>query len=101
MGNIIGSLKKGLVIEDVAHTEFELREATVEDMLDAEQEASVATPLNFNAQMMVRQIVKISTKDGKSFTGPFTIGMIKKLSPADFRTLRTKQGELDKLGEAE
>lgn len=101
MGNVTGSLKKGLVIEGVAHTEFEMREATVEDMLDAEQEASVATPLNFNAQMMVRQLVKVSTKDGKAFAGPFTLGMIKKLSPTDFRVLRDKQGELDKLGEAD
>lgn len=101
MGATKGSLNKGLLIEGVAHTEFEMREATVEDMLDAEQEAGVHTPLNFNAQMMVRQLVKVGTKDGKaSFAGPFTIGMIRKLSPVDFRVLRNKQAELDKLGEA-
>lgn len=101
MGTVQGSMKHGLVIDGVAHSEFELRESTVEDMLDAELESGVHTPLNFNAQMLLRQLTKVSNKDSTAvFTGPFTIGMIRRLKPVDFRMLRAKQQEIDALGEA-
>lgn len=96
MQTIKGTFTHGLKVDESMQKEYELREATVEDMLDAEMEAGVDTPLNFSAQMLVRQLVSIGT-----FNGPFTIGMIKKLKPMDFRKLRTTQMELDALGEAE
>lgn len=95
-GCVEGSLKHGLSIEGVLHKDFVLREATVEDMLDAEHEADVIKPLNFNAQMMARQLVSVG-----SFKGPFTINMIRRLKPTDWRILRAAQSEVDALGEEE
>lgn len=96
MRTVKGKLPRGMVIEGATHAEFELREPTVEDLLDAELEADVTKPLNFNAQLMVRQLVRVG-----ACTGPFTLGMIKRLHPADYRALRAAQMELDALGEAE
>ena len=91
-----GTLVAGIVIGGQSAKNFELREYTVEDMLDAESEASVMQPLNFNAQLMVRQLVRLG-----DFTGPFTLGMVKRLKPIDWRVLRAAQTELESLGEAE
>lgn len=95
------TLKHGFQIDGVAYVKFDMREATVDDMLEAEMEAGVHTPLNFNTQMLSRQITKITSASGKDvFEGPVTVGMIRKLKPADFRVLRAKQMEIDALGEA-
>lgn len=96
MNTVKGALPHGLVIDGVTHREFVLREASVGDMLDAENDADVTRPLAFNGQMMLRQIVSIG-----SFNGPFTVGMLRGLKPADYRALRAKQMELDAMGEAE
>lgn len=106
MQNVIGKFKHGLKIGGVAHTGFEMREADVEDMMEAEMEAArvgggAHTPILFNAHMMLRQLVKVTTADGAEFAGPFTTNMLKKLKPVDYRALREKQAELDELGEAE
>lgn len=95
-GRVFGSLKHGLSVSGVIHKDFELREALVDDILDAEIEVDVAKPLNFNAQMMVRQLIKVGT-----FDGPFTVGMIRRLKPLDWRILRAAQTEIDDRGEAE
>jgi len=91
-----GTLRHGLEIAGKLAREFELREYTVEDLLDAETEASVMQPLGFNAQLMVRQLVRVG-----DFKGPFTLNMIKRLKAADWRQLRAAQQELEALGEAE
>lgn len=101
-----GKLPRGMKIGEKVYTAFEMREVDVEDMMCAELEAAnmgggVDTPIIFNGQMMLRQLVKVTTVDGDEFTGPFTINMLSKLKPADYRALRTKQAEIDKLGEAE
>ena len=95
-GVIFGSLKIGFSISGVLHKDFSLREAIVDDLLSAEDEADVMKPLSFNAQLMVRQLVKVGT-----FEGPFTEGMIRRLKPADWRILRAAQTEIDNVGEAE
>jgi phage FluMu protein gp41 len=95
-GCVSGPLKHGLTIKGVVHKEFTLREASVDDMLDAEMEVDVTKPLNFNAQMMIRQLVKVG-----SFEGPFTMNMVRQLKPADWRVLRQAQTEVDSLGEGE
>lgn len=105
MQTISGKFKHGLKIGEVVHTAFEMREADVEDMMEAEMEAArvgggAHTPILFNAQMMLRQLVKVTAPDGAEFAGPFTTNMLKRLKPADYRALREKQGELDELGEA-
>ena len=81
-GLVIGPLKYGFSIDGVLYKDFELREATVDDLLDAEMEADITRPLNFSAQLMVRQLVKV----GK---------------PADWRILRAAQSEVDDMGEVE
>lgn len=106
MQKVTGQFKRGLKIGEVTHTGFEMREADVEDMMEAEMEASrvgggAHTPILFNAQMMLRQLVKVTAAGGAEFAGPFTTNMLKKLKPADYRALREKQAELDELGEAE
>lgn len=95
MKTVKGALPNGLVIDGVTHREFVMREASVGDMLDAESDADVTRPLSFNGQMMLRQLVSIGT-----FNGPFTLGMLRGLKPADYRALRDKQMELDEMGEA-
>lgn len=106
MQNVTGKFKHGMKIGEVLHTDFEMREADTEDMMEAEMEAArvgggAHTPIIFNAQMMLRQLVKVTTADGAEFAGPFTTNMLKKLKTADYRALRAKQAELDELGEAE
>lgn len=95
-GCIVGPLKVGLDIAGVIHKEFVMRGALVEDMIEAEKEASVDTPIGFNAQMMTRQLVRVGT-----FDGPITVGMLGRLKPIDWRILRAAQNEADALGEDE
>lgn len=95
MKTVKGTLPHGLQIDGTLHTEFEMREASVGDMFDAEGDADVTRPLAFNGQMMLRQLVRIGT-----FTGPFTVGMLRRLKTADYRALRAKQMELDSEGES-
>ncbi|RJX32338.1 MAG: hypothetical protein C4516_04365 [Oxalobacter sp.] len=92
-----GRLKHGMKIGEVVHKEFEMREMTVEDMLDAEAATSTSNPLNYATELITRQLVRVG-----DFTGPFTMGMMKKnLKPTDWRLLREAQMELDALGEAD
>lgn len=95
-GALTGTLKHGFVISGTAHTKFEMREALVDDLLDAESEADVMKPLAFNAQLMLRQLVRVGT-----FEGPFTLNMLGKLKPVDWRMMRAAQAELDNMGEDE
>jgi phage FluMu protein gp41 len=100
--SVKGTLKHGFTIGGIAYTWFEMREPTTAELLDAEQGAPASQPLNFNAHLMALQLVEVSTADGgRKFTGPFTIGMIRNLKPADFWALRRAQQELDDLGERE
>lgn len=91
-----GTLKKGIKIGSEQHKSFVMREINTGDLLDAEREATTDTALNYNAAVLVRQLVKIG-----SFEGPFTIGMIRALPPGDFNTLREAQAELSIAGEVE
>lgn len=101
-----GKFVRKLTIAGTAYTGFEMREATLEDMTLAEIEASkfgggVHTPIMFNTQMLLLQLTKLTTDDGKEFTGALTFNMVKDIAPANYRALRDKQAELDALGEAE
>jgi len=105
MQTLTGKFVRGMVIGGVTYTGFEIRESDTEDMMEAELEATkqgggVETPIIFNAQMMLRQLTKVTSDDGQEFAGPFTTNMLKKLKPIDYRALRNKQVELDALGEA-
>lgn len=95
-GRISGPLRHGFEIAGVKHKDFEMREATVDDLLDSELEADVTNPLNFSAQLLVRQLVRVG-----SYNGPFTLTMIRRLKPVDWRLLRAAQAEVDDQGEDE
>ena len=106
MENVIGKFKVGLKIADKIYTGFEMREADTEDMLEAEMECArvgggTHTPILFNGQLMLRQLVKVTADDGSEFAGPFTPNMLKRLKTSNYRAMREKQAELDELGEAE
>ena len=95
-GCISGPLKVGIKIEGNLHKTFEMREALLDDLLDAENEVDVTKPLNFNAELVARQLIKVG-----SYEGPFTVGMLRgRMKPADWRILRAAQTELDLMGEA-
>ncbi|TCS35798.1 phage FluMu protein gp41 [Paucimonas lemoignei] len=95
MPNFVGKFKKGMKIGKEVHMDYELREMTTEDMLEAEVEAPLSTPMNYKAAVAARQLVRVG-----SYEGPFTTGMVRKLHPVDFNEL-TMVGldEVAKLGE--
>lgn len=94
-GRVTGPLKRGIEIAGVVHKDFEMREATVEDLLQAEQETSVANVLGFNAALIAILLVRLGT-----FDGTITAQMLGRMKQADWRILRAAQTELDDLGEA-
>lgn len=96
-----GQFKHGLLINAVLYTHFTLREADVGDMINAEQDAGSVNPVAFNAAMMAHQLTEVKTSDGKTYSGPFTLGMLKPLKQTDFAALRNTMMELEKLGESE
>lgn len=94
-GKVTGPLPVGMKVEGVVHNNFVMRDAEVGDLLDAELEADAFKPLTFSAHLLALQLVSVGT-----YTGPFTVGMLRRLKQADWRILRAAQGELDKAGEA-
>lgn len=101
----IRAFSKPIKVAEVNYTHFEMREATVNDMFEAEMELArigggAHTPLMFNGEMMVRQLVSVSNDTGGNFAGPFTMNMLRAWGPRNYRALRAQQVELDLLGEA-
>lgn len=93
-GKAVGKLVRGMGVPGGVAKDFAMREYTVADLLAAEAEASAMTPIAFNANLMALQLERVG-----SFTGPFTLNMIKALKPADWQVLRAAQQELERLGE--
>lgn len=97
---VVGTLPAGLSIGGVIYTGYEMREALLADMIDAELESGgPGNAIHYNAQLAVRQLTKVSSADGQEYKGPFVVTMIKKRG--DFLALRKSQMELDVLGNAE
>lgn len=95
-----GSFTHGLAIAGVIYTGFELREAFLADMIEAELESGGAgNSIHYNAQLAVRQLTKVTSADGQEFKGPFVVAMLKKRG--DFLALRRVQMDLDDLGNVE
>ena len=95
-----GALPHGLHIAGVIYTGFELREALLADMIEAELESGgPGNAIHYNAQLAVRQLTKLTSADGQEFKGPFVVAMIKKRG--DFLALRRAQMDLDELGNVE
>lgn len=94
-------LKKGLRIGEEVHTEAEIREATVGDMIEAAEESErvvntldgfqlLASPTLVGINVLRRQIVKIG-----GHPGPLTLGEIKKLDPLDLNLLQMEAQRLE------
>jgi len=91
-------------IAGVSYTHFVMREPTIQDMFDAEEELAqygkgTDTPIAFNAEMMIRQITRVSNAEGGAFDGPFTLNMLKSWGTKNWRALRNHQIKVDLLGE--
>lgn len=93
-GVATGRLVLGLEIQGTVHKDFEMRAYTVGDLIDAEAEAMVAQVITFNAFLMTQQLVRVGT-----FTGPFSLNMLRRVKPQDWRILRGAQQELEAMGE--
>lgn len=95
-----GKLPQGLIIEGTTYRHFEMREALLADMIEAEVDAGgMEHSLHYNAQLIARQLVRVHDDTGAEYTGPFVVSMIKKRG--DFIALREAQLKLDELGNAE
>jgi phage FluMu protein gp41 len=103
MSNVkTANLVRGFKIGEFFYTQASLREATTADVLDAEDHANPADkPLNYSAALLARQLVLVETADGKKFSGPFSVGMIRNLARGDFARLRAVQQEMNAEGESE
>lgn len=92
-----GTFKHGMSIDGVVYKKFELREAEMADVLDAERQAGCGSDrMAFHAELAMLQLTKVLDANGKVFGGPFLLKMLKK--KADFVALREAQEELDRLG---
>jgi hypothetical protein len=95
-----GVLPHGISIEGVIYKHFDLREAFLADMIEAEVDSGgAANGIHYNAQLAVRQLTRVHDGAGNEFAGPFVISMIKKRG--DFLALRQGQLKLDELGNDE
>lgn len=95
-----GTLPHGLLIAGAIYKQFEMREALLADMIEAELDSGGAgNGIHYNAQLAARQLTGVISDDGQVFKGPFVVGMIKKR--ADFMALRKAQLDLDELGNVE
>lgn len=94
MANHTGQFKHGMKVGKDVHKDFELREMTTAIMLDAELMVPAGKPANFAAALASLQLVRVG-----SYEGPFTLGMVRSLSPDDFNALREGLNAVALLGE--
>lgn len=95
MSTVKGTLPHGMRVGEEVHRDFEVREALVDDMVQAEKDVPPTELHAFNVQLLCRVTVKIG-----SFTGPFSPGMFMKLKRGDYNALVQAMLEADKLGES-
>jgi hypothetical protein len=92
-----GTFKHGMSIAGVVYTKFEMREAFMADVFDAEREAGCGPErLEFHGHLAMTQLVKVTDDTGRDYGGPFTLDMVKK--KGDFMALRAAQDKLDNMG---
>lgn len=92
---IKGTLKHGLAIGADLHKEFEVRAASVGDMFDAENTATVSKPLTYRAALLGIQLVRLGT-----LSGPIDVKVLRGLHPADLDILTQAQQDADNEGNA-
>ena len=78
-----GTLRRGIIISGVAHKDFEMKECTLGDMLDAEKSAPIGNALAYTVELVCRQLVRIG-----EHTGAITAGQLRNLPPDDWETLQ-------------
>lgn len=78
-------------------SDIELREATVDDFIEAERDANPAiSPNAFNAALAARTCVRAG-----DFTGPFAPAHFKSMGAKNWYVVRAAINEAEELGEAE
>lgn len=83
----------GMKLGETVHTDFEVREALVQDMVDAERVVPPTDLHAFNVEMLCRVVTRVGT-----FTGPFTPAMFMRLKRPDYHALVQAMMKADELG---
>ncbi|WP_454908382.1 hypothetical protein [Variovorax gossypii] len=88
-------LPKSWKIAGKVATEIEFREATLEDLIEAEKEANPTfAPNGFNAALAARTCVRAG-----AFTGPFAPGHFRTMPTKNWYIVREAIAEAESLGE--
>ncbi len=93
MQTVTGAFVFGMKVGEKTHTDFEIREPLVSDMVDAETEAPPTDLHAFNVQLLCRVLVRVG-----DFTGPFTPAMLMRLKRHDYNALMQGVIQADALG---
>ena len=95
-GTIIKKLPKPWKVGGQGATDIEVREPTVQDLVEAEKEANPAVgPNAFNVAMACRTVVRAGT-----YTGPFAPGQFNAMGSRSWYVVRDAIQEAEALGEA-
>lgn len=95
-GTVIKPLKKPWSVGGQMATDIEMREPTVNDLVEAEKEANPSVgPNAFQVQLACLTTVRAGT-----FTGPFAAGHFKKMGTSNWYVVREAMQEAEALGEA-
>lgn len=89
-------LPHGLDIGGKRYREFQLREAVVRDMIDAEDMVPGAGEIKYSTALLTLQIQRVRDK-GAEFEGDLTMSMLGGLTPIDFVELRKGQTALETM----
>ncbi len=93
METVKGMFPIGMKLGSDVHRDFEVREALVEDMVEAEKDVAPTDLHAFNVQMLCRVVTRVGT-----FTGPFTPVMFRRLKRPDYHALVQAMMQADELG---
>ena len=95
-GTVIKQLKKPWRVGGQEASDIEVREPTVQDLVDAEKDANPALgPNAFNVALACRTVVRAG-----SFTGPFVAAHFNVLGARSWYLVREAMQEAEELGEA-
>jgi phage FluMu protein gp41 len=92
---VIKQLKKPWKVGGQDATEIEMREPTVQDLVEAEKDANPALgPNAFNVALACRTVVRAG-----EFTGPFVASHFNAMSARNWYVVREAMQEAEALGE--
>lgn len=87
------SLKTGFQFDGKYYTDVVVREASLGDMMAAENDAPAYNPISFKAALICRCIEKVEGIDT-----PITMSMMRELSPKDWHLLARGFDALEEVG---